>query len=174
MAQIHKKFTDDQIKNLLERYLKNEIERKYIQEILDIKKRRFFLLLKEYRNDPESFSIEYVRNGKTRSIDPGIETNIIKELTLDRNAIQNKDIPLKSYNYSYVKDRLKTKYKQKISLPTIIDRAKKMISFCQKRERKRSMIVRFSVIMPVNLYSMIHPITSGLLMQKRNGISLLP
>lgn len=136
MAQIHKKFTDDQIKNLLERYLKNEIERKYIQEILDIKKRRFFLLLKEYRNAPESFSIEYVRKGKTRSIDPEIETNIIKELTVDRKAIQDKDIPLKSYNYSYVKDRLKTKYKQKVSLPTIIDRAKKNDFFLPKKRKK--------------------------------------
>ena len=125
MAQIHKKFTDDQIKNLFQRYLKKEIERKYVQEILGIKKRRFFILLKQYRNDPESFSIEYVRNSKSRSIDPGIETNIIKELTIDKEAIQNKDVPLKSYNYSYIKDRLETKYKQRVSLPTIIDRAKK-------------------------------------------------
>jgi len=95
MAQIHKKFTDDQIKNLFQRYLKKEIERKYVQEILGIKKRRFFILLKQYRNDPESFSIEYVRNSKSRSIDPGIETNIIKELTIDKEAIQNKDVPLK-------------------------------------------------------------------------------
>ncbi len=68
MAQIHKKFTNDQIKSLLKRYLHQEIERKYIQEILGIKKRRFFELLKQYRTDPESFSIEYVRNSKTRSI----------------------------------------------------------------------------------------------------------
>jgi hypothetical protein len=33
MVQVHKKFTDEQVKNLLERYLKHEIERKYIQEI---------------------------------------------------------------------------------------------------------------------------------------------
>ncbi len=47
MAQIHKKFTDDEV--LMERYLQNKIERKYIQEILDIRKRRFFELLKLYR-----------------------------------------------------------------------------------------------------------------------------
>jgi len=136
MAQIHKKFTNDQIKSLLKRYVQKEIERKYIQEILGIKKRRFFELLKQYRTDPESFSIEYARNSKTRSIDPGIEKNIIKELTIDKKAIQNKDIPLKNYNYSYVKDRLETKYKQKVSLPTVIDRAKKNDFYLPKKRKK--------------------------------------
>jgi len=42
MSQLHKRFTSDQVKELLERYVKNEIERKYIQEILGIRKRRFF------------------------------------------------------------------------------------------------------------------------------------
>ena len=46
MAQLHKRFSPDQLKELFERYLQNEIERKYIQEILGIKKSRFFMLLK--------------------------------------------------------------------------------------------------------------------------------
>ncbi|GAJ14443.1 unnamed protein product, partial [marine sediment metagenome] len=33
MANLHKKFTDSQVKDLLERYLKGEIERKYIEQI---------------------------------------------------------------------------------------------------------------------------------------------
>jgi len=57
MAQLHKKFTDSQVKELIERYLKREIERKYIQEILGIKKRRFFGLVERYREDPDGFSI---------------------------------------------------------------------------------------------------------------------
>ena len=36
MVQLHKKFTDEQVKQLLERYIKHEIERKYIQDILNI------------------------------------------------------------------------------------------------------------------------------------------
>ena len=66
MAQIHKKFTDGQIKELMERYLNKEIERTYIQEILDIKKRRFFALVKNYRNNPATFSIQYTRRKKTK------------------------------------------------------------------------------------------------------------
>ena len=61
MVQLHKKFTDDQIKDLLNRYLKKEIERKYIQEILGIGKTRFFALVKDYRKNPEQFSIQYKR-----------------------------------------------------------------------------------------------------------------
>ncbi|MDP3110661.1 MAG: hypothetical protein Q8M71_00980 [Thermodesulfovibrionales bacterium] len=136
MVQIHKKFIDDQVKDLFERYLQKKIERKYIQEILCIKKRRFFILLKQYRTDPENFSVQYIRKSQTRFIDSYIEENIIKELTIDKEAIQNKDIPLKSYNYSYVKDRLETKYKQKVSLPTIIDRARKNDFYLFKKPQK--------------------------------------
>lgn len=135
MAQIHKRFTDEQVKDLIERYLLKKIERKYIQEILNIGKARFFELLQQYRTDPGQFSIQYVRKAKTRSIDPGIEKNIIKELKIDKKAIQNIDIPLKYYNYSYIKDRLETNYKQTVSLPTIIDRAKKNDFYLPKRKK---------------------------------------
>ena len=58
MSQVHKRFTSDQVKELLERYLKTEVEREYLQEILGIKKRRFFVLLKQYRENPQRFTIQ--------------------------------------------------------------------------------------------------------------------
>jgi len=42
MAQLHKKFTDEQVKELLEKYLRKEVERKYLQEIMGIGKKIFF------------------------------------------------------------------------------------------------------------------------------------
>ncbi len=57
MAQLHRRFTDSQVKELLGRYLGKEIQREYIKEILGIKKRRFFALVKRYRKSPEGFSI---------------------------------------------------------------------------------------------------------------------
>ncbi len=123
--QIHKKFTDEQVKDLLQRYLDKKIERKYIQEILGLERSRLFILLKQYKTDPAKFSIQYSRTKATRAIDPAIEQNIIKELQIDKDAIDNPAVPLKYYNYSYVKDRLLQIYKQKVSLPTIISRAKK-------------------------------------------------
>jgi len=71
MKQLHKKFTDYQIKELITRYLKKKIARKYIQKILGIKKTRFF--------------------------------SLVKQLKIEKNLIKNKDIPIKYYNYSYMK-----------------------------------------------------------------------
>jgi len=34
MKQLHKKFTDCQVKDLMERYLKKEVERKDLQKVL--------------------------------------------------------------------------------------------------------------------------------------------
>jgi len=138
MVQIHKEFTDSQVKELIERYLKNEIERKYIQEVLGIGKTRFFALIKEYRKDPNKFSIQYTRKTKTRKISESIEYNIIKELQIEKDMIENIEIPLRYYNYSYVKDLLETKYNQKVSLPTIIDRAKKNDFYLKRKPRKAS------------------------------------
>jgi len=65
-----------------------------------------------------------------------IEANIIKELKIEKNLIQAKDVPIKYYNYSYIKDLLEQKYGQKVSLPTIIDRAKRNNFYFSKPERK--------------------------------------
>lgn len=135
--QLHKKFTDLQVKELLERYLNHEIERKYIQEILGIKQTRFFALVKDYRSNPEKFSVKYVRTIKTRGIPQSTENNIIKELKVDKSLIENKDVPLWRYNYSYVKTRLEKEYNQRVSLPTIINRAKKHGFYLKKKPKKK-------------------------------------
>ena len=135
MSQLHKRFTSDQVKELLERYSKNEIERNYIQEILGIGRRRFFMLLKEYKENPQRFTIQYRRSKPPRGISSEIEHNILRELAVEKKLIQDKEIPLRSYNYSYIKDRLGKTYRQKVSLNTIIDRAKKQ-GFYLKKPKK--------------------------------------
>jgi hypothetical protein len=137
-TQVHTKFTNDQVKELLCKYLNHAVERKYLQEILGIKKSRFFELIQAYRNNPEGFSVEYKRSGQTRSIDPAIKENIIKELTVDKKAIQNKDIPLYRYNYSYVQKRLERQYKQTASLATIIRHAKASGFYQPKRNKPKA------------------------------------
>src|SRR4030042_4798105 len=134
MSQIHSRFTSDQVKELLDRYSKNEIERKYIQEILGIKRRRFFALVKQYRENPQDFTIQYQRTSHPR-ISQDLEQNMLQELSIEKNIIQNKDIPLSSYNYSYVKDRLNKTYHKKVSLTTIIRRAKKHGFYLKKPKR---------------------------------------
>jgi len=141
MSQLHKRFTTEQVKELLERYINKKIERKHIEDLLIIKKRQFFKILKEYKNNPKNFSIDYSRKSPKRISD---ETDkiIIKELKIDQKIIKDKDNPTRWYNYSYVRDRLEDKYKQKVSLPTIIDRAKKHNLYLQKKSKKKLMTVK--------------------------------
>lgn len=136
MVQLHKKFTDSQVKELIDRYLRKEIERKYIQEVLGIGKTRFFALIKACRQNPDEFSIQYTRSSTTRKISQDIEDNIIKELQIEKNLIENKEVPLRRYNYSYVKYFLEEKYNQKVSLSTIIDRAKKNDFYLKRKPQK--------------------------------------
>lgn len=136
MVQLHKRFTDSQVKELIERYLSKEIERGYIQEILGIGKTRFFALVNAYRHSPHEFSIQYERNTKTRTIPQAVEDNILRELQIERTMIENPDIPLKHYNYTYIRDLLRETHHQKVSLSTIIDRAKKYGFYVKKKPKK--------------------------------------
>ena len=61
MSHLHKRFTSYQVKELLERYLRHEIKRHYIQEILGIKRRRFFMLVKQYKENSQRFTNQYER-----------------------------------------------------------------------------------------------------------------
>lgn len=145
MAQIHTRFTDEQIKDMLKRYLNGEIERSYLQQMLGVGKSRFFSLIGRYRENPESFSVRYQRCSPLR-IDQKTEANILKELSLDQQSIQNPQIPLRSYNYSYVKERLRNKYRQQASLSTIIDRAKKHGFYLKRKAHKahdREVLTRY-------------------------------
>ncbi len=136
MKQLHKRFEDEQVKALLERYINGEIKRRYIQEILGVSKAQFFRLLQQYQTNKETFTIVYKRKKASRTIDAKIEPNIVKELLIDKKLIENEKTPVWAYNYSYIKDRLEKKYKQKVSVPTIIDRAKKHDCYLKKRQRK--------------------------------------
>lgn len=135
--QLHKKFPDEQVKSLLQNYLTHEIELPYILDILGIKRRRFFYLLKKYQEDPEHFSIAYSRKKSPRSISDSIEKNILMELHIEKRFIEDKNMPIRTYNYSYIRDQLWRKYQQKVSVPTIIDRAKKN-NFYFPRPKKKS------------------------------------
>ena len=138
MEQLHKRFTDSQVRELIERYLKKEIESRYIQELLGIGKTRFFALVNTYRQSPHEFSIQYTRSTKTRTIPQAIEDNILRELQIEKTMIENPDIPLRHYNYSYVRGLLREKYGQEVSLSAIIDRAKKHGFYLAKRRKNDS------------------------------------
>ena len=168
MAQIHKRFGDNDVKALLEKYIKKEVERKYIEEILGIKKRRFFELLRSYKEDPDSFTVKYKRTKPTRRIDKETEEAILTELKIEKDLIDLDDNPIVDYNYSYIADRLESKHNKRAALPTIIDRAKKHGYYIEKK-RKQHMIGKWSQIMQKNLSAMTVPTTNGAPILRRSG-----
>jgi len=135
MVQLHKKFSDEQIKQLFQRYLNKKLKRKYLQEILGIGKTRFFSLIKRYKDNPDKFSIQYTRSKPTRKITPEIEKNILIELSKEKKILQDKDNQIKCYNYSFIQEILIDDYNQYVSLPTIIDRAKTNNFYIKKLKR---------------------------------------
>jgi len=134
--QLHKRFSNSQVKALLERYIKKEIELPYILSILKVGRSRFFEILKIYKKNPSSFSIDYQRESINRKISSEVEDDILTELYIDKSLIDDSSNTIKYYNYSYIKDRLAFGYGHKVSLPTIIDRAKRYGFYSKKKKTK--------------------------------------
>jgi len=123
--QLHRRLNGEQVRFILDKYLSKKMRAKDAIEQLGLKKTRFYELVKAYEDDQANFSIDYLREKPTRIIDPRIESNILKELNFEKTKIiDNPDVPTKRYNYSYIQDLLRRKHKQKVSLNTIISRAK--------------------------------------------------
>jgi hypothetical protein len=122
MDQIHKRFTAEQVKVLLKGYCQGILERLAVEETLGISKSTFFALLKEYRRNPDEFSLDYHRETPTR-IPARVEKEIEAELMLEKGLVEDPSLPISGYNYSAIRDRL-AKHDIKVALSTIIDRAK--------------------------------------------------
>jgi len=123
--QVHKRLADEQVKMIMERYLAGEFSASHAMELLGLKRSRFFEWVQKYKNHPESFSIEYRRKGASRQLDERVHSHILQELEKEKALIDDPSIPIRFYNYSYIQDQLKERYREKVSLPAIIDRAKK-------------------------------------------------
>ena len=134
MAHIHKKFSTEQVKILLTSYQQGHITRSEIEKTLGIGKTRFFALLKQLNEDPQSFSIDYQRRNKPRlSIET--EEKIKFELLRERELILNKELPISGYNYAALNDRLK-KTGIQVSTTTIIKRAKELDCYIPHKQKK--------------------------------------
>ncbi len=122
--QLHKRLSKEQVIAILENYLAREIKAKEAMENLGLKKSQFFDLTSEYKNGDKDFNIAYKRNSINRHVSEKTEEAILTELRLEKNLIENKNNPIKHYNYSALKESLEDEYGIVVSLPTIIDRAK--------------------------------------------------
>ncbi len=134
MDQLHKRFTTEQVKAMLHGYCRGSLGRSSLQEVLGVNKTRFFALLRQYRANPEDFAISYIRKSKDR-LPSSIEEEIKKELLREKQLIDDPSLPITSYNYSAIKDRLE-KNELRVSLPTIIDRARTLGCYKHHPQRK--------------------------------------
>jgi len=124
MDQLHKRFTAEQVKALLKGYCQGVLDRSAIEEILEVGKTRFFALLREYRQNPDGFSLYYQRTTPTR-LPASAEKEIEKEPMREKDLIDDSTLPITTYNYSAIRDRL-AKQGVVVALSTIIDRAKSL------------------------------------------------
>jgi len=134
MHQLHKRFSDEQVAFLFHAYSQGLLSRKEIQSSLKIGKTRFFELWKDYQADSDGFSIAYQRQATGR-LSTDAEQAIASELLREKELIDNPEIPITTYNYSALRDRLQ-KQDITVSLNTIIDRAKKLNCHIPRKKRK--------------------------------------
>jgi hypothetical protein len=113
-----------------------EIDRLQAQALLGVKKTHLFKLVKEYRQDPEGFSVNYGRTVPNNRLAPSVVEHILVELGREKEMIENPAIPLRFYNYSYLQQILTDTYHKKVSLPAIISTARKHGFYIPKKERK--------------------------------------
>lgn len=134
MEQLHKRLSGEQVRLVFKNYSEGHLSRQEAQETLGIGKSHFFALLKSYRQDPEHFTIEYERQTPKR-IGAEAERAIRTELQREKKLVEDQRLPISSYNYSALRDRLQQKGLQ-VSLPTIIQRAKEQDCYREHARHK--------------------------------------
>lgn len=135
---LRKLFSEREVKEIFERYLSREVGTGQALALLKIRRRQFFKLLKAYREFPNSFSLDYKRKIPPRQLDEKAEKKIVSELEKEARLIEDKNNPIKNYNYSFIRETLEQKHDVRVSLSTIIDRAKKG-GFIRKRNSESRM-----------------------------------
>lgn len=124
-SQLHKRLTNEQVRNILAEYDSKKIKAKEAIRLLEVSRARFYQLVNEYVDNREEFTLTYKREVANNRLDETIEKNILEELKTEKEKIiDNPNVPTNRYNYSYIKNHLKEKYDQDVSVMTVINRAK--------------------------------------------------
>lgn len=123
--QLHKRRTTAQVADIVRKYQHREIKATEAAHYLGVGRTRFYQLVQAYEDSGSAFSVAYHRTTPSRRLASAVEKNIRKELAFEKkHIIDDPAVPTQRYNYSYVRDQLRAKYGQVVSVPTIISRAK--------------------------------------------------
>lgn len=123
-SRLHKRFTDDQVKMLLELYGKRVISLVQALQQLGCSRPRFFQLLKRYRVDPGGFTISYGRHDPQHRLSARIDQVIREELERDKRLVDARDMPVWHYNYRAVRDNVIRRTHRALSAQTVRNRAR--------------------------------------------------
>lgn len=133
--QIHKRLNNETVGHVLNKYCQGILKAKLAISRLGVGRTRFYELVNKFKNDKVNFSINYRRQVKVEKINNQVRRNILLELKTEKEKIvDNPEVPTKSYNYSYLKNLIREKYSQTVSLPTVI-RIAKDHGFYQPRKK---------------------------------------
>lgn len=134
---LHKRFTKEQVKDILGKFVTKELRAKEACRYLGIGRTRLHVLTTTYRDNPDALEISYSRTSATNTIEDSIKEHILKELAIEKEKIiDNPDVPTNRYNYSYLQNLVQEKYEEKVSLPTIISLAKANDYWKAKRKKE--------------------------------------
>lgn len=134
--QLHKRLTKDQIKLVLDWYSKGLMGRDEALAKLGVKRRRFYDLLKNYREGKLASLNPPVRSNTHRKIAVLTEKTIRIELEKEKRLIDNPAMPVKTYNYAAVRDRVVEQTKKAVSAQTVRNRAKAWGFYLPQRQPK--------------------------------------
>lgn len=132
---VHKRLNDETARLILSKYDRGELDCTAARAQLGLGRTQFFERLKEYRSNPEHFSIAYERETPKR-ISSATEALIKKELGKEKELIENPQIPLTGYNYAALHDTLRDRHGIEVSVSTIIRRAKEYGCYREPRMKK--------------------------------------
>jgi len=133
--QLHKRLTPEQVKAVLKGVREGHLAVQEALDCLEVKRSTFFRLAQQYRQDPATFSLAYQRQ-TPHKLSAQAETLIQQALRDDQRLIQNPDIPVWTYNYSAIRDRLRKQHGLEVSVPTIIARAKQAGCYQPRKPRQ--------------------------------------
>ena len=135
--QLHKRRTTVQVVDIVRQYQHQDIKAKEAAAYLGVGRTRFYQIVAAVAEHGSAFTLDYHRRGSNNRLDPAVEKNLRRELVADRKLIEHPDVPVKRYNYTYLQGRLQEKNHQKVSVTTIINRAKKWGFYLGKPARQK-------------------------------------
>jgi hypothetical protein len=135
MSHISKRLNEAQVVTILTQYDEKRMSSSVAAAKLGLQSSRFFDLIRAFRADKQLFTIARSTEKRTSRISDNAEQRITEGLKEEKKLIDSKDVPIHSYNYSALRERLDEKYGINVSTPTIIDRAKKLGFYIPRKER---------------------------------------